>query len=912
MTHSCSHTALSNSTFLTGPRAMTSCAPRLIATCVALALVSMGVSADNAPVTFPATSLSVLRQGAVVPKQVTGFSVTEVGKWLRDPSLAKFLTIFLPVDVDLYGAEMQGTLAISEIATAATNVSNLMTTGTSYDLCMNAGDPSAIAFVWVGLGSNITCTSPHALNQEYALFGVSGSATSVWTAGTTATNLTFTSLKVSGGSLAGFFTGGAPTAAINRLSASQYLEPARFANGNLLVNETAKIGTITKTTSGIQIVLSVNDDAVNISGDSTFQLPSLALAARSGAATTNNLVLSFADGNATGVSPVNIGLRAMTVGSIVTGLSTLSVTGAVPSVPVGNVAPQQLAAFVVTVQDQASTGNIQSLQFTLTNGQWRVGSEAAIYAALTGNIKNRINSASQLTLDSARRVLTIALDSNETFSSGDTLVIGNGVNALDTSGSQSGPITVASTASGGLGDWGGGTVTIANAVTAATTVSFRDDATAGPGTLFVGRTTQRPGATEGVLLTESVFGALVSGGTVSLAVDSGARYTTGLTLATAETGGLVLPDTSATGAGATLTNTFVSTPSSSTAGTVTVTGFSFDLSNATEGNLNVAVSGSAGATGTVKLASLLFATSAGISGNLASLAPNQNSVALPSITLSEKAVGAIVPNRGICLTLPAGVAYDTNVNPTLTVTTVTGEGVLSTVARSGTSANGYGSLDGNSGRSFMLALTPSAFAANTPLRITASGFRVNSTNPTPGDVLMTVTNCDNSGSNAITTATSDSQDGTTPGSGALVTKQTVSVGRAVSATTLDAQAIITGPITSRSIKVNLQAAGNDQGKLGTLYVVAVLPAEFNNGIFSNQGADSWVSWNGSSPFAHFITDVTLGAHTLDVVKGTYDLSALRGTKLYVGYGVGSANLNARAAHDNMLNNGTYKLVYTLE
>jgi hypothetical protein len=414
------------------------------------------------------------------------------------------------------------------------------------------------------------------------------------------------------------------------------------------------------------------------------------------------------------------------------------------------------------------------------------------------------------------------------------------------------------------------------------------------------------------LLSESVFGALLAGGTVSLAVDSGARYTTGLTLTTTETGGLVLPDTSAAGAGATLATTFISTPSSSAAGTVAVTGFNFDLTNAVEGNLNVAVSGSAGATGTLKLATLLFATSAGISGTPAALAPNQNSVALPSITLSEKAVGAIVPNRGICLTLPAGVAFDTNVNPTLTVTTVTGEGVLSTVARAGSSVNGYGSLDGNGGRSFMLALTPSAFAVNAPLRITAAGFRVNSTNPTPGDVLLTVTNCDISGANALTGATSDSMDGINPATGARVTKQTVSIGRAVSATTLDAQATVTGPITSRSIKVILQAAGNDQGKLGTLYVVAVLPAVFNFGIFTNQGADTWVGWNGVTPFAHFITDVTLGAHTLEVVRGTFDLSALTGTKLYVGYGIGSANLNARAAHDNMLNNGTYKLVYTLE
>lgn len=147
----------------------------------------------------------------------------------------------------------------------------------------------------------------------------------------------------------------------------------------------------------------------------------------------------------------------------------------------------------------------------------------------------------------------------------------------------------------------------------------------------------------------------------------------------------------------------------------------------------------------------------------------------------------------------------------------------------------------------------------------------------------------------------------------LISQNCTVTASAVANTSAKVTATATGDITSQTIVATVTPAGKDSSKLGTLYVAAVLPASVGGGVFLKNSSGSWVAYDPANP-AYYQSPVTLGTGpiSLDVASAS-DLSGLVGTKIYVGYGRGTVELDGVAAPWNsMLSNGTYILAYTIE
>ncbi len=112
-----------------------------------------------------------------------------------------------------------------------------------------------------------------------------------------------------------------------------------------------------------------------------------------------------------------------------------------------------------------------------------------------------------------------------------------------------------------------------------------------------------------------------------------------------------------------------------------------------------------------------------------------------------------------------------------------------------------------------------------------------------------------------------------------------------------------GPLTARTVKMDVTPLQRDIGKTGGVYVAAVVPPERNGGGIFFLNADAvWMRFVTceDAPAHYFGTLKKL--ENIPLIALPTDLSALLGTEIYAGWGVGDS---VSAACHNMLNNGLY-------
>ncbi len=221
---------------------------------------------------------------------------------------------------------------------------------------------------------------------------------------------------------------------------------------------------------------------------------------------------------------------------------------------------------------------------------------------------------------------------------------------------------VSSLVVGSYGQYGGG-VTVAS-----------------PSTVVAGKDEQQLGD---IVIKESVAGSFVEGRTVTLQLPEGARWqsvydngeeTTGTTGSTEVANGLNLGTGSTDGIrytgtdGRTMRITFGAENTSSNAGTLTLKDVEVAVQPGFSGDLNVAVAGSQGLTGNIKVATVTPSVTLSASDATYSAAIGSDSASIGNLTLKEGAAGALTDddNGLVEVLLPAGVTFGSV--PTVSVT----------------------------------------------------------------------------------------------------------------------------------------------------------------------------------------------------------------------------------------------------
>lgn len=473
------------------------------------------------------------------------------------------------------------------------------------------------------------------------------------------------------------------------------------------------------------------------------------------------------------------------------------------------------------------------------------------------------------------------------------------------------------------------TVVLGSIVTSGTTSTFVEasgtTATVDYSTLFAGRNyaTGTAGGVGGeadqLKLAEVVGGSLAQNGSVSLALSNGARFGAAPTKTDTT---LALTASTTTFPAATMAYS-VTTASTTSGGNTVVTFDNLNLANATAGDLTVSTSGNAGVTaGSVKIAEIVNATTATV-GTGAQTITAGSIVTVPEIAILEGKYSALGTST-IGIALPAGYniqkgsadATDTGTltNGThVTVKVYDKNGTDVTASALGSATGTFTTYNGASNTSvniMTITMAAASSSANGPFTVKVTGLKAKaSTTAGAGDINVVIAGADSAGT--TTAAALGAEDSTTWSSLAGATKQTVAVGKIVANTVPSIPAAtVTGAITSQTITGSVVAAGNDQGKLGTVYVAATLPASAGGGVFLKNSSGTWVAYDPANP-AYYASPVTLGTHTLDVVSAL-DLSTIVGTKVYAGYGLGTVDFGIAAPWNAMLNNGTYNLIYTVQ
>lgn len=119
---------------------------------------------------------------------------------------------------------------------------------------------------------------------------------------------------------------------------------------------------------------------------------------------------------------------------------------------------------------------------------------------------------------------------------------------------------------------------------------------------------------------------------------------------------------------------------------------------------------------------------------------------------------------------------------------------------------------------------------------------------------------------------------------------------AVAAPPFSISAAASGGNTALKLIATIKVADADISKTGNLYVVAYLP----NGAIYAMSNIGWVPINLSAIQA--AATLTLGTHVLTVLDGKVDVSALKGTVFFAGYGVDT---------NDLLVNKKYAPIYTI-
>lgn len=604
---------------------------------------------------------------------------------------------------------------------------------------------------------------------------------------------------------------------------------------------------------------------------------------------------TFVDGNPDGTTSL-LGITGadVTVASLVT--SPLTVTGAAsgtsnapPLIPGGStvIDGQAHGRLLITAVGSASSTNSNTITVALDNGakyhSAAVGSgQLAGSADATKNLSvagtgwaywARTHTGESLTVDSNGK-LVIALGTNAALAHQATIQIPRSTSTtiIDTSGlTASGNITATVTGSGTDFDGFSGTAVVADGQLKGTTVAFKESSGATDfDTLYTGRKAQT--IADGLVVTEAAQGSLFAGGSIVFTLDQGAKFTSADSITSTKSttspysnSELVLPNVSITSASATGTS-LVTTASSSAPGQYAYSSFSFDLSNATAGDLGLTISGTAGASGTLTLCTIMNATTSSV-GSSVSVVPGQ-SVSIPAITITENKAGALAAGK-IGLKFPTGYTLD-----------ATGVSVSTTISGGTSSSNvTWGAVDSGDENYAYLTVGAQSQTSTGPYTIVVSGLAATTTTST-SSVDMKIGGA-SSGDWTTDSSTFNSNTGAKP------TAATLSMGTLVSNTV---PTITTGTAVNNVVTQTLTVAGGDFNKVGDIYVFTT----GTNGKYYD--GSTW-----SSTEAAYSAGATLGTHTI-----VYDVTGLAtGSTVYVGYGVGLSGTVAQMNSD-----ATFASAYT--
>lgn len=102
----------------------------------------------------------------------------------------------------------------------------------------------------------------------------------------------------------------------------------------------------------------------------------------------------------------------------------------------------------------------------------------------------------------------------------------------------------------------------------------------------------------------------------------------------------------------------------------------------------------------------------------------------------------------------------------------------------------------------------------------------------------------------------------------------------------------TGTLKSRVVASKIRVDNSNYDQTGHLYVAAYFPS---TGQLYFQSNGAWVLWDGAS-YPAFRENVTLGDNDLGTIVSGYNLRALVGAKLYVGFGKSGAEVVAKSQY----------------
>jgi hypothetical protein len=322
------------------------------------------------------------------------------------------------------------------------------------------------------------------------------------------------------------------------------------------------------------------------------------------------------------------------------------------------------------------------------------------------------------------------------------------------------------------------------------------------------------------------------------------------------------------------------------------------------------------------MATVVNATAASVAAPATSVAAG-SVITLPELVITEGVVGALAAANVVGIALPSGYTIqkstgdandgDTLTNGTdVTVKVVNAAGTDVTSSALGTTPtisvqNGNAAATANQ---VMVTMSAASSSTSGVYKITINGLKVkSSTSASTGDVNAVIAGADAAGLSTV--AALGAVDASTWTSKAGATKQTVKVGGIASATLPTTTATPSGTISSQQVTASFLPATNDLGKQGSVFVAVALPSSLGGGVFFMNGSQAWTQYTSCATAPNYTTG-TLGAiSSFNLLAAPSDLSGLKGSTVYVGYGVGGVLSPAGTACTNMLNNGTYNLVYTI-
>lgn len=123
-----------------------------------------------------------------------------------------------------------------------------------------------------------------------------------------------------------------------------------------------------------------------------------------------------------------------------------------------------------------------------------------------------------------------------------------------------------------------------------------------------------------------------------------------------------------------------------------------------------------------------------------------------------------------------------------------------------------------------------------------------------------------------------------------------------------ASSAVAGPITSQTVTLFLSPPANVANLTGGVFVAAQLPPEMGSGIYLMTDTTGWIPYTTCSSAPAVQQGRLYAGIGVYPVTTPLDLSALKGTTLYVGYGIGATV--AGACH-NMVNSMTIAPAYTI-